>query len=129
MELTIGELAQQAGLRTSTIRYWERIGVLPEPRRAGGRRRYGTEAFEALRLIRLAKRAGFKLGELRGWLTPAGGSRRGEWRGVLRAKQAEVKWRQRQLALSEELLQAALRCGCTDLRACLTTRLRDGRLL
>ena len=42
--LTIGEVAQRVGLNTSAIRYYEAIGVLPEPERQTGQRRYTTTA-------------------------------------------------------------------------------------
>ena len=39
-ELTIGEVARRAGVATSSIRYYERIGLLPKPERPRGQRRY-----------------------------------------------------------------------------------------
>jgi DNA-binding transcriptional MerR regulator len=126
MELTIGELAQRAGVRPSTIRYWERIGVLPEPSRLRGRRRYEATALEALLVIRLAQQAGFTLRELRALRAATRRSRSGEWRAVLAAKRVEVERRLSQLARTDRLLEMALACGCTDLRACLSARLRAG---
>ena len=61
--LTIGQLARQAGLNTSAIRYYERIGLLPEPDRESGQRRYGPRALRRLHVIDIAKRAGFTLDE------------------------------------------------------------------
>ena len=61
--LTIGQLAQRVGLNTSAIRYYERVGVLPEPARESGRRRYGPDAVRRLRVLDVAKRAGFSLDE------------------------------------------------------------------
>lgn len=63
--LTIGEVARQAGLRTSAIRYYESVGVLPEPARMAGQRRYGAETIRHLQVIDVAKRAGFTLEEAR----------------------------------------------------------------
>src|SRR5215213_3404188 len=63
--LTIGQLAERFGLRTSAIRYYERIGVLPEPLRESGRRRYGADAVKRLEVLEVAKRAGFSLEEVR----------------------------------------------------------------
>ena len=40
--MTIGELAAESGMPASTIRYWERIGVLPKPARVSGQRRYSA---------------------------------------------------------------------------------------
>jgi MerR family transcriptional regulator, redox-sensitive transcriptional activator SoxR len=63
--LTIGEVARRAGLRTSAIRYYESRGVLPEPKRAGGQRRYTAETVRRLHVIGVAQRAGFTLDETR----------------------------------------------------------------
>lgn len=61
--LTIGQLAARFGLNTSAIRYYERTGVLPEPERESGRRRYGADAVRRLEVLTAAKRAGFSLDE------------------------------------------------------------------
>jgi MerR family redox-sensitive transcriptional activator SoxR len=63
--LTIGQVARQVGLNTSAIRYYESVGVLPEPARLGGQRRYTPETVQRLRVIDVAKRAGFSLDEAR----------------------------------------------------------------
>jgi MerR family transcriptional regulator, redox-sensitive transcriptional activator SoxR len=63
--LTIGELARQAGLMTSAIRYYESVGLLPEPARERGQRRYGGDTLRRLQVIDVAKRAGFSLEEAR----------------------------------------------------------------
>lgn len=63
--LTIGELARRAGVATSAIRYYERLGVLPEPDRVSGRRRYEPEAVRRLEVLGVAQRAGFSLDEIR----------------------------------------------------------------
>src|SRR3712207_3362178 len=57
-QLLIGELASRAGVRPSTVRYYEAIGLLPEPLRISGRRRYGAETLRALAVIGTAQRAG-----------------------------------------------------------------------
>jgi MerR family transcriptional regulator, redox-sensitive transcriptional activator SoxR len=64
-ELTIGEVARRAGVATSSIRYYERIGLLPKPERVGGQRRYDAEALGKLGFIGVAQSAGFKLAEIR----------------------------------------------------------------
>ncbi len=63
--LTIGEVAQRAGLRASAIRYYEDIGVLPVPERVyGGHRRYSERVFQRLAFIQLAQQAGFSMAEI-----------------------------------------------------------------
>src|ERR687889_574877 len=64
-ELTIGELAQRAGLATSAIRYYERVGMLPPAERVSGQRRYGEDAVARLAFIAAAQNAGFTLREIR----------------------------------------------------------------
>ena len=64
-ELTIGELAHRAGLATSAIRYYERVGLLPPAARVSGQRRYGEDAVARLAFIGAAQHAGFTLAEIR----------------------------------------------------------------
>jgi len=65
--MKIGELASKAGLNSQTIRYYEREGVLPEPRRRydSGYREYDHNALERLLFIKQAKNAGFKLSDIK----------------------------------------------------------------
>ena len=62
--LTIGQLAARAGLNTSHIRFYERVGVLPEPERVAGQRRYRPELLHRLSIIDVAQRAGLSLEEI-----------------------------------------------------------------
>jgi MerR family transcriptional regulator, redox-sensitive transcriptional activator SoxR len=64
-ELTIGQLAQRAGLATSAIRYYERVRLLPPAERVSGHRRYGEDALARLAFIAAAQNAGFTLREVR----------------------------------------------------------------
>jgi MerR family redox-sensitive transcriptional activator SoxR len=61
--ISIGRLADRFGLNASAIRHYERVGVLPEPDRVGGRRRYGADAVRRVEVLEVAKRAGFTLEE------------------------------------------------------------------
>ena len=64
--MRIGAVAEQAGVSTKAIRYYESIGVLPEPERtASGYRDYSSETGERLRFIRSAQAVGLTLGEIR----------------------------------------------------------------
>lgn len=63
--LTIGRLANQGGVKTQTIRYYERRGLLSRPKRsAAGYRMYSAETIRRLRFIRQAQDLGFSLGEI-----------------------------------------------------------------
>jgi MerR family transcriptional regulator, copper efflux regulator len=64
--MRIGDLAHRTGLSTKTIRYYETIGVLPEPRRSpSGYRDYDPETCERLQFVRSAQAVGLRLGEIR----------------------------------------------------------------
>jgi DNA-binding transcriptional MerR regulator len=62
----IGELAERVGVSAKTIRYYEEIGLLPEPVRSrGGYRLYGIDDEERMRFVSSARRTGFTLGEIK----------------------------------------------------------------
>jgi Cu(I)-responsive transcriptional regulator len=70
--LTIGQLAKGADTKVETIRYYERIGLLPAPRRtAGNYRCYRDEHLSRLSFIRRARDLGFSLFQIRGLLSLA----------------------------------------------------------
>ena len=64
--MRIGELAERTGLSTKTLRYYESIGVLPEPARTpSGYRDYPGDAQDVVRFVRSAQAVGLTLGEIR----------------------------------------------------------------
>ncbi len=67
--LSIGALSKHSGVNIETIRYYERVGVMPAPARsAGGYRIYGRDHLKRLSFIRRGRELGFSLEELRGLL-------------------------------------------------------------
>ncbi len=64
-QLTVSKLASQVGTSTDTLRYYERIGLLPEPDRSpAGYRLYGHDAADRVRFIKRAQRFGLRLEEI-----------------------------------------------------------------
>ena len=63
--MRIGEVARRAGVRVSLIRYYEGIGLLPEPERVSGQRSYDGTVLRRLAVIDVAQRAGLSLDEIR----------------------------------------------------------------
>lgn len=64
--MQIGDLSQRSGVNTETIRYYERVGVLPRPaRQSNGRRTYGEADARRLGFIRHARDLGFDLASVR----------------------------------------------------------------
>lgn len=62
--LPIGEVARRARVAPSTIRYYERIGLLPKPERESGQRRYDDVVVRRLEMIGVAQNAGFSLRQI-----------------------------------------------------------------
>jgi len=72
--LQIGALSAETGVNIETIRYYERIGIMPAPPRTEGRQRvYGGEHLKRLTFIRRSRELGFSLDEIRALLGLAGG--------------------------------------------------------
>ena len=64
-ELTIGRLADEAGVNVETIRYYQRRGLIAEPAKpTGGHRRYDSDAIKRVRFIKRAQVLGFTLEEV-----------------------------------------------------------------
>jgi len=67
--LTIGALSKRTGVNIETIRFYERVGILPKPpRSAGGHRIYGQDLLMRLGFVRRSRELGFSLDEVRGLL-------------------------------------------------------------
>jgi MerR family redox-sensitive transcriptional activator SoxR len=118
--LTIGKLAERFGLNTSAIRYYERIGVLPEPARESGQRRYGPDAVRRLEVLEAAKRAGFTLDETRVLLrsADAGTPAFEALRDLATHKLPEVEALITRAQAMRAWLMTATDCSCTTLDVC-----------
>jgi MerR family redox-sensitive transcriptional activator SoxR len=118
--LTIGEVAREAGIRTSAIRYYERVGVLPDPDRVGGQRRYGGETIRKLQAIEVAKRAGFTLKDVKLLLATEadGGPIHEPLRELAHRKLPEVDALIEQAQAMRRWLVTASGCGCDTLDVC-----------
>jgi MerR family transcriptional regulator, redox-sensitive transcriptional activator SoxR len=121
-DLTIGEVARQAGVPASTLRYWESAGLLTAPRRVGGKRRYDPQALRQISLIVLVKRAGFTLAEthvvLSGLsdMTPPPEI----WRKLAELKLPEIEQTLAEAGAMRKILEEGLRCDCLTLDDCLS---------
>ena len=118
--LSIGEVGRRAGIEPSAIRYYESIGLLPEPPRVGGKRRYDASIFEWLALIALAREAGFTMAEIKrlvSGFTP--GTRPAErWTELATRKLVEIDAMVARAERMRAVLRVALDCGCFRLEDC-----------
>ena len=120
MEMTIGEVAQQVGVQTSTLRYYESVGLLPAPRRENGRRRYTSSIFQEIAMIQLAQKSGFTIAEIKvlkdGFQADTPFSAR--WRTLAEEKLVELNNRILETQQMMTMLQDGLDCGCLKLDDC-----------
>lgn len=118
--MTIGQLSDKTEVPASTLRYWERIGVLPKTMRISGQRRYQPEAVHLVAVLRLAKACGFSLVEMRrllnGFHPKTSASER--WRISVRDHQELLARQIAQLNAMQQLLQRVEQCQCADLIEC-----------
>lgn len=121
--MTIGELARATDLAPSAIRYYEQEGLLPAPRRTGGRRVFDAAAVPQLMFIQVAKEAGFTLEEIRQLIRSFKGER---WRVLAERKLRELDDAARRIRLMRALLLRLIDCGCFDVEACGTLLRRRG---
>ena len=119
--LTIGEVARRAGVRSSAIRYYESVQVLPTPQRVNGRRRYDVGVLRRLAVIQLAQEAGFNMSQIRLLFNnPEGDAALAtRWQAYAHRKLAEVDALIAQAQSMKRLLEDGLRCGCPNLDDCM----------
>lgn len=122
--MSIGAVARRTGLEVSAIRYYESVGLIPAPRRVGGKRVYDDAVFEAIALVQLAQDAGFTLAEARALVsgfdrsTPASA----RWQTMARKKLVDVRERIERAEQMKNILERLLRCKCETLGQCVRAR-------
>jgi len=105
--IAIGGLSKRTGTNIETIRYYERVGLLPAPpRSSGGYRQYGTDHLKRLSFIRRARALGFSLAEVRTLLALADQRKRScaDVRGLAATHLEDVKGKIAGLKAMERVL-------------------------
>ncbi len=107
--LTIGQVAKAAGVHKETIRYYQSVGLVAEPRRAPGSvRRYGAATVARLHFIKRAQQLGFTLEEVGKLLLLEDGQNCGETRNLATRKLALIQERIADLNRMRRLLQGLI---------------------
>ena len=118
-DLTIGGLAQEGGVGVETIRYYQRRGLLPTPRRGGGVRRYDGDALKRLRFIRSAQAAGFTLEQVGELLALDATHDRARARNLAKARIAALDEKIAELETARDALKRLAReCGANSKGPC-----------
>ncbi len=105
--LTIGEVARRAGVATSTVRFYERRGLLTADARRSGQRRYRPETLRRLVFIGMLQDAGLSLDDIAGVLDAASVT---EWKAIARQRLAALDAEIERLHRARDYLDGALLC-------------------
>lgn len=118
----IGAMSKQTGVNIETIRYYERIGIMPEPDRTpGGNRQYSQDHLKRLFFVRRSRGLGFSLEEIRNLLSMVDGRNFtcGEMHELTSAHLASVQDKISNLQkLEQDLETMVAECGKGDIPAC-----------
>jgi MerR family transcriptional regulator, redox-sensitive transcriptional activator SoxR len=118
--LVIGEVARRSGRAASSIRYYEQLGLIPEPVRLAGRRYFDPGVVRTLAVIATAQRVGLRLDEIKLLLAaPAAGAPVSErLRRLAKRRLPEVDALIERAQLVRGWLECAARCECPTLDDC-----------
>lgn len=120
-KLTISEVARQAGIRASAIRYYESVGLLPQPQRVSGQRRYQADVLRRLAFIQAAQAVGFSVAEMQTLLQELDGDEplSMRWQSLAQQKLLEVNALIQRAQSMKRMLENGLHCNCSDLEQCI----------
>ena len=120
--MRIGDVAAELGIPASTIRFYERKGVIRRLPRVAGQREFGREAVEELAFVRLAQSAGFTMAEIRSIVAGYDRDRRPSavWAELANDKREEIKQRVEQLQRMDALLGRLVACECASIGECVS---------
>jgi MerR family transcriptional regulator, redox-sensitive transcriptional activator SoxR len=118
--MTIGQVSARSGTPASTIRYYEQFGIMPEPRREAGQRRYEPEVLSHLALIRFARASGFTLREIKRLVHqfPEESSAGERWREVTPQRIDQIDEEIKRLSRQRRDLEQIMHCTCATLLDC-----------
>ena len=128
--MTVGEVAQRAGVAVSALHFYERLGLITSERTAGNQRRYHRYVLRRISLIQVAKRIGIPLAEVKAAFDGLPGDRmpaKRDWERISATWRAHLEARRLEIERLENEMTGCIGCGCVSLREC--TVLNPGDVL
>ena len=120
MTLTIGQLAERAGVATSAIRFYEEKGLVHSTRTTGNQRRYPQSTLRRVAFIRAAQQVGLKLEEVAEALATLPDHRtptKSDWHRISKDWKPRLEEQIRRIRLLEQRLDSCIGCGCLSLKS------------
>lgn len=126
--ISIGRLAERAGLNASTLRYYESVGLLPVPERRSGQRRYDERLLDRIHFIKIAQQTGFSIQEIAVLLEgfDSEDSLTERWEQMARQKRAELEERKNHIDSMIRILDNGLSCKCLTWSECMEKIEKNG---
>ncbi|MEV7525559.1 redox-sensitive transcriptional activator SoxR [Streptomyces sp. NPDC091371] len=119
--LTVGELAARSGVPASTLRFYERRGLITSERTSGNQRRYARDALRRVTFIRMSQQLGIPLAEVKSVLGLLGEGRTPtaeDWARISHCWHDTLTDRIRRLEDLRDRLAGCIGCGCMSLSSC-----------
>ena len=134
--MKIGELAKLLGIPPSTIRYYEKQGLIDPPKRISGNRDFCSTTVVRLRFIQLAQSAGFTIREIDNLLERYTQESANEdlakqslWQNEVSSKQQEIRLQIEELKQADAVLDELMKCRCETIEHCVSQAITDPRWL
>jgi MerR family transcriptional regulator, redox-sensitive transcriptional activator SoxR len=119
--MTIGEVAERAGVAASALRFYEREGLIEAERSDGGQRRFHRDVLRRIAFVRAAQRVGLSLDEVKCALASLPRSRTptaADWGRLSRSWRPRLDAQIRDLERLRDRLDSCIGCGCLSLKVC-----------
>lgn len=119
--LSVGEVAQRAGIAVSAVHFYERKGLIDGWRTSGNQRRYARDVLRRIAVVRVAQRTGMPLSEVRRALASLPQGRTptaADWRALSSGWRADLDRRIESLIQLRDELEGCIGCGCLSIRDC-----------
>ncbi|GAA1077613.1 redox-sensitive transcriptional activator SoxR [Nocardiopsis metallicus] len=127
-ELTVGQVAERAGVAISALHFYERQGLIHSRRTTGNQRRYRRDTLRRVSFIRISQRVGIPLARIRQALDQLPENRtptRADWAAVSAQWRDELDARITQLIRLRDDLTGCIGCGCLSLNTCVLSNPED----
>lgn len=120
-QLSIGALAERAGVSTSAIRFYESRGLIHSVRTTGNQRRYEQHTLRRIGFIRTAQQVGLSLDEIAEALATLPDNRtptKSDWHRLSRSWRPRLDEQIRRTELLRDRLDSCIGCGCLSMKSC-----------
>jgi MerR family redox-sensitive transcriptional activator SoxR len=119
--MKIGDVSKRVGLPSSTIRYYEKIGLADRLPRVSGRRDFDEAALFALEFVKLAQSTGFSIEDIKNLMIAYRGDSgsSGAWTKIAERQRSDIRSKLNELSQMEAVLTELLTCSCPSFTDCI----------